>query len=191
MLNDDYSKLVKAILDNALVDYTKLQHKKNRSKKSLHQTFLDCVEMFFDPNFKFEFLLKENSEENLSFIELMEIFLNTNKIDLNLVHENISEQSISYWWEKNFHDLAIPDVVTIAGIVWRIKNSTSKEYIDYEEKIFYLPTNKKGSDRIYISFCLQILLSEASIEIPEQELNIFLKLFYLFLKINVPFGDKK
>ena len=69
---EDYRKIVKAIFDSAIVDYTKLQHSKNRNKKFLQQSFLDVTAMFFDTSFIFEhFLSLEDGTTKLSFEDLI------------------------------------------------------------------------------------------------------------------------
>ena len=52
----DYRLLLGHIIKQAIDDYIKLQHPKFRQKKYLHETFLDAVDMFFDPEYRFAYL---------------------------------------------------------------------------------------------------------------------------------------
>jgi hypothetical protein len=117
---DDLKRLIKAVFESSLVDYIKLQHSKNRNKKFLQETFANSVDMFFDDSFRFEhFQDFETQTKNLSFLELMECFLNTKDIKIQNVHQHIAKESINYWWDKNFHNLEVPTHITISGIVWK------------------------------------------------------------------------
>lgn len=185
--NDDYNTLIKAVLSAAAVDYTKLQHKKNRDKKYLEQSFLVSVQLFFDKDFRFgSFTDPDDEEKHLSLFDLLKILLQTNNVNLDQVKDFVKQDSITYWWTKNFHDMNIPDTVTIAGNVYIVANS-KKHYVDFEENIIYLPKKSKGSDRKFYSICLDIMLKECNIDLPKNKQEEFFKILYLFLKINSAF----
>ena len=189
---EDYRKIVKAIFDSAIVDYTKLQHSKNRNKKFLQQSFLDVTAMFFDTSFIFEhFLSLEDGKTKLSFEDLIKYYLKKNTINMNDIHDHVAQHSMDYWWEKNFHDLQVPATVTIAGIVWTVVNSPSNTYIDEINKRIYCPTRKIGSDREFFHICLKLILKSADIKLDDLQIESFFKLFYLFLKINSPLEQYK
>lgn len=189
---DDFKKLIKAVFDSSLVDYIKLQHSKNRNKKFLEESFQNSVDMFFDKTYRFQhFQDSETQTRDLSFLELMERMLDTKSIDINKVHSHISKESIDYWWNKNFHNLDVPTTITINGIVWTIKNSPNNSFIDYQNKRIYSSTNKIDSDKDFLTLCLKIMIQESGITISDEEFNKFFKLFYLFLKVNSPFKQRK
>jgi uncharacterized ubiquitin-like protein YukD len=188
----DYKKLIKAVFDAALVDYTKLQSPRNRTKKYLDESFQNSVSMFFDQKFIFKhFIDTETQTNNLNFQELLGYFLNKNEINMQKIHKHISEESMSYWWERNFHDLKIPERITVKGVVWTIKNSPNNAYIDVENHRIYCPTKALNSDRVFFELCLKLMLDSCSIALNETEFKNLAKIFYLFLKINTPFEQKK
>ena len=189
---EDYRKIIRAVFDSAVVDYTKLQHSKNRNKKFLQQSFSDCIAMFFDTNFTFQnFQSLENENINLSFENLIKYYLKKNTIDMNDIHDHIAKQSMDYWWTKNFHDLQVPETITIAGIVYTIVNSPNNSYVDYENKRIYCPTKNLGSDRAFFHICLKLILESSQITLTESQLDSVFKIFYLFLKINSPLEQYK
>ena len=189
---DDLKKLIRAVFESSLVDYIKLQHSKNRNKKFLEESFKNSVDMFFDKTYRFEhFQDLETQTKHLNFLELMECMLDRKDIDINKVHSHISKESIDYWWNKNFHNLDVPSNITINGIVWTIKNSPNNSFVDYENKRIYSSTSKVDSDKNFLKLCLQIMLQEAEITLPDEEFKKFFKLFYLFLKVNSPFKQRK
>jgi hypothetical protein len=188
----DYKKIIKAVLDAALVDYTKLQNSRNRKKKYLKESFDNSVDMFFDSTYLFEhFFDIETQTKNLTLKKLLGYLLNKNVIDMEKIQKHISEQSMAYWWERNFHDLDIPSKITIHGIVWTIINSPNNTYVDQENKRIYCPTKTLSSDRVFFGLCLKIILESCSIFLEEDQFNTLVKIFYLFLKINAPFEQKQ
>lgn len=189
---EDYRKIVKAIFDSAIVDYTKLQHSKNRNKKFLQESFANVTAMFFDNSFRYEhFLSLEDGKTNLSFEDLIKYYLKKNTINMKDIHNHVAQHSMDYWWEKNFHDLQVPATITIAGIVWTVINSPSNIYIDESNKRIYCPTRKVGSDREFFRICLKLILKSADIQLDDTQMESFFKLFYLFLKINSPLEQYK
>jgi hypothetical protein len=192
IIEEDYRRIVKAVFDSAMVDYTKLQHVKNRNKKFLQQSYLDVIAMFFNKNFIFEhFHSLEDGSTKLSFPDLLKYFLKKNKIDMEKIHTHIADHSMEYWWEKNFHDLQVPETISIAGVIWTIKNSPANPYIDYENKRIYCPTRRIGSDRVFFKLCLRLILKSAEITLTNEQMELFFKIFYLFLKINSPLEQYK
>lgn len=192
LTEEDYRRIVKAVFDSAIVDYTKLQHSKNRNKKFLQETYENVILMFFDKDFLFEhFRSLEDGVTQLSFQDLLKYFLKKHTINMKNIHNHIAEYSTEYWWEKNFHDLQVPPTISIGGIVWTTVNSPNNSYIDHENKRIYCPTRKIGSDRIFYKLCLTLILQSAKISLTEIEIDSFFKFFYLFLKINSPLEQYK
>lgn len=189
---EDYRKIIRAVFDSAIVDYTKLQHVKNRNKKFLQQSYLDVVSMFFDNTFTFEnFHSLENSNKNLSFEDLIKYYLKKNNINMNDIHTHIAEHSVEYWWTKNFHDLQVPETISIGGIVYTIVNSPNNSYVDRQNKRIYCSTRKVGSDRVFFHICLKLILESANINLTDSQIESLFKIFYLFLKINSPLEQYK
>jgi hypothetical protein len=190
--NVDYLKIIKAVLDSAAVDYVKLQHPANRKKKSLKQSYIDSIDIYFDKNFKFEhFTDPTNENYHFSTVELLTFLLGTHKIDMKSMQDQLINEAISYWWEKNFHDMSIPNTIVLAGKVYNISHVSKKPFIDYENNIIHCSTSKKGADRIFFKLCFQIILKESNIDLSKEQFDEFTKMFYLFLKVNAAFDEKK
>jgi|SaaInl5LU_22_DNA_1037371.scaffolds.fasta_scaffold00524_18 hypothetical protein len=190
--NKDYLKIIKAVLDSAAVDYVKLQHPANRKKKSLKQSYIDSVEIYFNKDFRFEhFTDPTNEDYHFSTKELLSFLLETNKINLQGIQEHLISEAISYWWEKNFHDMSIPTTIVLAGKVFKICHSPKKHFVDYENNIIYCSTSKRGGDRLFFKLCFEIILKHSDIDLPKDKFDEFTKFFYLFLKVNAAFEEKK
>ena len=187
--SEDVKKIMKAVLQAAATDYIKLQHKKNRNKAFLEESFKNSVDLFFDDNFTFESFVDDFDDSiHLTTKDLLINILNTTRVDMEDIRNNIVSDSIDYWWNKNFHDISIPDRISISGKVYSIINSPKNHYVDYNNNRIYCPVKKKGADRIYLKLCLSIILSNSGIDLPSSELDLLFKHFYLFLKINSAFN---
>lgn len=188
--DEDYKALVKAVIENSIVDYIKLQHPLNRKKKYLEQTFINSVAMFFDDEYEFEAFTSFEDGSNLSTKEMIIIMTNTHSVSMDKTKDHIINESMSYWWEKNFHDFSIPSKVTICGKVWFLHNSTKNSYIDYENYKIYLPLKQKGNDRLYMEMVLKIILNHVGLDISEEHFLKLHKFLYLFLKVNNAFTTR-
>lgn len=187
--SEDVKKIMKAVLEAAATDYIKLQHKKNRNKTFLEESFKNSIELFFNDNFTFESFVDDDNESiHLSTKDLLINILNTTQVDMESIRNNIVSNSIDYWWNKNFHDISIPEKISISGKVYSIINSPKNHYIDYQNNRIYCPVKKKGADRIFLKLCLQIILSNSDIVLSDTEIDSLFKHFYLFLKINSAFN---
>ena len=188
---DDYEKLLKIVLDAALVDFVKLQHPKNRNKKYLEEALDTSVELFFDPDFRFEYFFDQAYPDNkYSLKDALIKLLKTRNISMEKVKQHVVNESVSYWWEKNFHDIKIPNKVNLAGKVFYIVNS-KQEKIDLDNNKLYFASKKIGADRVFFKLCLKVLIEESELDFTDDQLELFYKYFYLFLKMNDAFSTLK
>jgi hypothetical protein len=184
--DEDYKRIVKAVIDSSITDYVKLAHPKNRNKKYLEQTFLNAIEVFFDDSYKFEAFVSIVDQLPLSTKDLISIMISNSGVSMDKTRQHVINESIKYWWEKNFNDISIPSSINIFGKVYFIHNA-STEHIDLDKNKIFLPIKKTGSDRIFFKLCLKVILIESGIELEEETFNKLHKVFYLFLKINNAF----
>jgi hypothetical protein len=182
----DYKRIVRAVIESSITDYVKLSHPKNRNKKYLQQTFLNSVDVFFDDNYKFEAFTSIIDQTPLTSKDLISIMISSSGVSMDNARQHVIEESIKYWWDKNFNDISIPSSINIFGKVYFIHNA-STEHIDLEKNKIFFPVKKSGSDRIFFKLCLKIILIDSNIELDEETFNKLHKVFYLFLKINNAF----
>ena len=62
----------------------------------------------------------------------------------------IIDDSVNYWWTKNFHDIKFPSKIIIAGKVWFVNNS-QREHIDFRYVILN-PKNLIGIEEFNQDF---------------------------------------
>ena len=184
--DEDYKRIVKAVVDSAITDYVKLSHPKNRNKKYLQQSFLNSIQMFFDEDYRLESFTSLTTEKPLTTKELVSILISRRDVSMEKTRQYVVDQSIRYWWEKNFHDVSIPSSINIYGKIYSIHSATT-EYIDYDLNKIYFPIKTSGSDRIFFKLCLKLILAESQIELSQEDFEQLHKVFYLFIKINNAF----
>jgi len=184
--DEDYKRIIKAVIDSSITDYVKLSHPKNRNKKYLEDTFLNSISVFFDDQYRFDSFRSIIDEAPLSTKDIISILLSDTGVSMDKARQHVVNESIRYWWEKNFNDIHLPSSINIFGKVYFVHNALT-EHIDFEKYKIFLPIKKKGSDRIFFKLCLKIILKEASIDLEDETFETLHKIFYLFLKINNAF----
>lgn len=187
--DEDYRQLIKAVIETAIVDYTKLQHPLNRNKKYLDEGFLSAIEMFFDENFRFESFTSIENEIPLSTEDMLCIMVNSNEVNMKETRQHVIDESINYWWTKNFHDIKVPSKIVVYGKTWFVHNA-QKQHIDYDKNQIYLPLKSNKADRVFFDCILKIILAEANLNISDKDFKKLHKIFYLFLKVNNAFATK-
>lgn len=187
---EDYKKLIKSVMDYSVTSYIKLQHPLNRKFKSSFQDFLLTLAIFYDEEYRFEHFVDETTGKEMSTKQMLSYLIDGASVSMENTRQHIIDESIKYWWEKNFHDIKIPNTFTIAGKVYKVINSTSTNFIDYENLRIYLPKKQKNSDRTFFKFVLEILLKELQIDLTEEQFNNLYKFFYLLLKVNNAFETR-
>jgi hypothetical protein len=187
----EYKAIIKAIIDNGIIDYVKLQHPNNRKKRYLQEAFVTSVSMFFDKSYVFG-IASKNDGKVLNLEGALQIIMDGQIASIKKTQEHLISESIEYWYEKHFQNLAIPKNITIAGKVYFIYyENTEKAYINKEKDLIVLNKESKTADRDFTKLCLEILLEELEIVLCNYDLENFNKFFYLFLKVNGCFAQKE
>lgn len=183
---EDFNKILYAILDSCATNYTKLQHPLNRCKSYHLEDFANSIELFFNPEFTFEHLRNPpDFETRMTGYDFFSYLGYTTKVDYNIIQSAVVNASIDYWWEKKFHKMPILKVFTVCGYVWT-SHESKQLTIDYDSRRLYIP---KQNDKMFYDAVLKIIKHYHPIDIKEEDFESFSKYIYLFLKINNAFSD--
>jgi len=188
---EDYKTLVTAVINYSITSYVKMQHPLNRKRKPEQEDFLLTLDVFYDPEYRFEHFLNLETNESMSTLEMLSLMIGGAKASMKKAQDHVVQQSIDYWWEKNFHDITFPTEITLAGKVWRLIHSPKNQYIDWENLRIYCPLKGRSSDRLIFKSLLQIILKEIHLDLSEEDFLKLHKFFYLFLKVNNAFPKKQ
>ena len=186
--DEDFKKLIKAVIEYSVTSYIKLQHPLNRKTKSQKEDFLITLDLFYNPEYRFEHFVDPETQETMSTVDMLTVLLNGIAPSMTNTHNYIVQESIDYWWTKNFHDISIPNTVSIAGKVYKTINSPNNFYVDYENLRIYVSKKAKFSDRHFFKLILEILFKETNINLSKEQFEQFHKFFYLLLKVNNGFN---
>ena len=183
----DFYKLLSAIADTSAVNYTKLQHPKNRTKKYHIEDLANSVEIFFNPEYLFEHLKSPPYfEERMSGSEFLTLVNNGSKPDYQSIQQTVVSNAVDYWWKKKFHSLPIIKVFSVCGYVWTSHESSSSKIDFLTRKIYH----KKNDDKFFYTSILDIFEYYLKLELTKNQNKLLKKHFYLFLKINSAFDEK-
>jgi hypothetical protein len=186
----EYKAILKAIIDNGIIDYVKLQHPNNRKKRYLQEAFVTSVAMFFDKSYVLGIASKVDGTI-LNLESALQIVMDGQLPSVKKAQEHVISESIEYWYEKHFQNLLIPKNITIAGKVYFVfYEETETPYINKEKHLLVLNKKSKTVDREFTNLCLNLILEELEIDLSNYDLENFNKLFYLFLKVNGCFAQK-
>ena len=94
--NEDYKKILQLIVDFGKTDYVKLQHPKNRDKKYLEETFITCVDMFFNDDFRFMHF-NNDDDSKMSLNNLLSASIGNLPASNMLMKKHLVAESIRYW----------------------------------------------------------------------------------------------
>lgn len=184
----DFYKLLSAIADSSAVNYTKLQHPKNRTKKYHIEDLANSVEIFFNPEYLFEHLkMPPYFEERMTGKQFLSLVNNGANPDYSLIQKTIVSNAIDYWWTKKFHSLPIIKVFSVCGYVWTSHESKTPS-VNYELRKIY---HKKNDDKFFYTSILDIFNYYLKLELTSSQNKLLKKHFYLFLKVNSAFENIK
>ncbi len=182
---EDCKTLIKAVIENAMSDYIKLQHPANRKKKYLQESLIVATAMFFDKSFRFTIFFNSDGTK-MSLQDALEYSIGYSSVASVKFINNLLKEMETYWWEKHFQNIKIPNDVSICGRLFFIKQyaeQQSKEY-DNDKLLIFLNKNDKNKDRVFINTSLRIIVDLNEIEISEDDFDKLSKSIYLFIKVN-------
>ncbi len=182
---EDCKTLIKAVIENAMSDYIKLQHPANRKKKYLQESLIVATAMFFDKSFRFTIFFNSDGTK-MSLQDALEYSIGYSSVASVKFINNLLKEMETYWWEKHFQNIKIPNDVSICGRLFFIKQyaeQQSKEY-DNDKLLIFLNKNDKNKDRVFINTSLKIMVDLNEIEISEDDFDKLSKSIYLFIKVN-------
>ena len=186
-IEEQYKTLLMAILRQAMDDYIKLQSPIYRKKKYLQEAFDAAVSMFFDDTYRFLYI-KRKDGDNMSLTDLLSIFVNDKRMDINKLRQHLISESKKFWENKLLNVIEVPDTYIYDGHVYKIQHlDDSDSYeIHFIEKTIAINKDSKNSDnqQLFIKAAIEILLYHEDIPITGKNLEKLYKGFYRMIKVN-------
>jgi len=182
---ENYKSLIKAVIENAMSDYVKLQHPANRRKKYLQESLIVASAMFFDSSFRFTIFVN-NDGSKMSIQDALFFSMNFPTNSYNKFINNLLNDMELYWYDKHFQNIKIPNEVSICGRLYFINliENLNNTICDKEKLLISLDKNNRAKDREFINSCLKIIVDTNEIKISKDDFKKLSKALYLFIKIN-------
>lgn len=141
---EDYRRVLKEVLSQAINDYIKLQHPKYRRKNFVKDAFETAVDLFFDPTFQMEHLTDEEASP-LDLKGLIEQSLEIKVSDVSALQQHVIKAAKEFWEQQRWRAIFIPKMICIEGhvydVIWNRKEESSS--IDFESKCITLNAKDK------------------------------------------------
>lgn len=180
----DYIKLLTAVLKAGMDDYIKLQHPKYRKKKYLQEAFDYSVDMFFSKDYSFLYFKNENGE-NMTIQDMLKKIMKTNKVEMDKMKTYLIEESRKYWENKLINTLYIPESLIYNGHVYKVLHTEKSSTVDYNEKTIHIdkkPDSENQED--FFSKIIEISFHHENIQIEEEDLTKISKALFSLLRLN-------
>lgn len=183
---EDRTKLIIAILKQAMDDYIKLQHPKFRKKKYLLEAFQNAVDMFFDSEYRFLYI-QDSDGKDVSVKELLSILLNSNDPEMINMQEHLITEALQFWNSKEINVVDIPDTIQVDGHVYHILHT---EEDDYAVNVFdkSITLNKQASNsenqEQFVMAITELILHHQDIPLSKKNIQQLGKGWFRLLKLN-------
>lgn len=165
---EDWKILLQAILRQGVDDYVKLQHPKHRRKKYLHEEFMNSVDMFFDPEYRFS-LLKNDEEQDMSIEDLVSTIADNDIFDMKTLQNWVVAEADTYWSTKNMPIMRIPDTIQVFGHIYEVEHREDEEDYELDLDIKKVYLNKSNEfpvfQKIFLIAVLQIICHHKELKI--------------------------
>lgn len=181
----DWKVLLRHVLRQAIDDYIKLQHPSYRQKKYLQETFQDSVDMFFDPEYRFEHIQNDLDEE-MSLNDFLEAALDSEKVNIKKLQEHVASEARKYWTKKKMDTIVIPDMFCIEGHAYDVAHTDNETYaVDYESRKLYMSkTQTEANEEQFVKAMCEILCYHLEVRISKRNREDISEGLYRALKAN-------
>ncbi len=122
----------------------------------------------------------------MSLQDALEYSMGYSPIIITKFINNLLKEMETYWWEKHFQNIKIPNDVSICGRLFFIKQYTEQQSQEYDKDklLIFLNKNDKNKDRVFVNTSLKIMVDLNEIEISDDDFDKLSKSIYLFIKVN-------
>lgn len=153
--SEDLRKIAVAVFGQTIDDYIRLQLPSSRRKKYIHESYLEAVEMFWDPHYRLGSFLNEEGQP-MSLEEFLLMATDRLNLDLEALYPFLIAKSKEYWSDKMNYEMKIPDVLVICEVPYHTEHTLDEGYtVSYEDRVISL--DKYSSNEAFINFFTAIL----------------------------------
>lgn len=183
----DLRRLMRAILDQAIDDYVKLQHPTSRKKKYMQEAFESSVNMFFDETYTFMYLC-DDDDDPMDFSEFIHKLMDDDRVEARKIRDHVVTLAKTFWDNKLVNTISIPSTVQYEGHVYQVRHTeTAREFgVDFDNKIISINKSLRTTENQenFLLLCLKVVCFHEDIKIPLASLNKLSSSVFKLLKMN-------
>jgi hypothetical protein len=187
-IHEDYRKLMSAVLRQAMDDYIKMQHPKQRQRKYEREAFWSARDLLWDNECELEI---EDDEGNPMTLETLAMAAaDRENVDLERLRSYVVQEAVNYWEDKDVKTIDIPEDVVIEGHTYQIQQSDERD-IDFDSKIIYLDKRGPTAEEDFMMAMVELGCHHGNIRTSSKARKELGKVLYRLLRINSCFvGDQ-
>jgi hypothetical protein len=179
----DFSTLLAAVFKQALDDYVKLQHPKNRQKKYLIEAFRSAIDMFFDEEYRLVNIKNEDGED-IALKDILKTITNSTKSTPKQVQKYLVEESIRFWDKKQINIIEIPEHLIINGYVYETHHQPGEDYIvDYNNRTISID-KMNPNEQLFMLAIMEVIFYHEDIRLSKTARQQLAKAWFRTLKVN-------
>jgi len=187
----DYELIVKKVLLQAMDDYVKLHHPKQRQKKYLKEAFWSAVDLFWDKGYRSEALLNENGEA-MSLEDILKVASDRENVEPLNIKDWLIKETVSFWAKRELPALTIPNEVLVAGHVYYVFHHKEPSYlIDYEDKTVRLNKKTHAGQLAFFEMLTELVCYHSDIRVSTKARNQLSKGWFQLMQINDCFSNSQ
>lgn len=183
----DYQKLMSAVLRQAMDDYTKMLHPNCRKRKYEQEAFWSARDLLWDD--ECELAIDDDEGNPMTLEKVAMVAADRENVDLKKLRSYLITETNNYWNEKQVKTIALPDDVIVEGYTYSVQQSEEPN-IDFDNRIIYMNKLSPTAEEDFVLTLMELSCHHGEIRTTGKIRKDLSKIFYRILRINNCFvGD--
>lgn len=185
LTSEDITRLAVEVFNQGVIDYVHLIHPSKRTKTYLFESYLEAIDLFWDPHYRLDFFLNEDNDP-MDLEEFLKLAADRERVDIESLYGYLA-QAITVHWSDLFMDtIHIPHVLTICEVPYYVYQSDTTWFkIDYEKRIIHMRKQASNESGIaLLGAVLEIICFHRDLKISIQNRKVMAEALYMVMKLN-------
>lgn len=140
----NYKILMQKILLQALDDYVRLQHPKQRRKKYLQEAWLSAVDLIFDPTYEMQ--IKNLEGHSMTLKDVVEAAYGASEMPLNALKTYVVKEASSYWSDQQMSVIKVPTELIVDNTVFTVIYKNIENLYELDADKYQLVINAQATE---------------------------------------------
>lgn len=174
------------ILLQALDDYVRLQHPRQRRKKYLQEAWLSAVDLIFDP--AYEMQIKNLEGHNMTLKDIVEAAYGASGMPLDALKNHVIKEASKYWSEQQMSAIKVPTELIVHNTVFTViyKNIENLYELDTDkyELVISAQTTENDKQKAIIAATISYSCRTQNISLSDKEISRISDTLFETIKMN-------